>query len=68
MLAAAVRRGLETPLLIGDMPFGSYEASNELAIASAQRFVKEAGSTRSSSNAAAPPSTAPARSSAPGSR
>jgi len=42
MLTAAVRRGLETPLLIGDMPFGSYEASNELAIASAQRFVKEA--------------------------
>ena len=42
MLTAAVRRGLETPMLIGDMPFGSYEASNELAIASAQRFVKEA--------------------------
>jgi 3-methyl-2-oxobutanoate hydroxymethyltransferase len=43
MLAAAVRRGLSTPLLVGDMPFGSYEASNELAIRSAQRFVKEAG-------------------------
>jgi 3-methyl-2-oxobutanoate hydroxymethyltransferase len=43
MLAAAVRRGLSTPLLVGDMPFGSYEASNELAISSAQRFVKEAG-------------------------
>ncbi|HZG49150.1 MAG TPA: 3-methyl-2-oxobutanoate hydroxymethyltransferase [Thermoleophilaceae bacterium] len=43
MLAAAVRRGLSTPLLIGDMPFGSYEASNELAITNAQRFVKEAG-------------------------
>jgi 3-methyl-2-oxobutanoate hydroxymethyltransferase len=43
MLAAAVRRGLSTPLLIGDMPFGSYEASNEIAIRSAQRFVKEAG-------------------------
>jgi len=43
MLAAAVRRGLQTPLLIGDLPFGSYEASDELAIASAQRFVKEAG-------------------------
>ena len=43
ILAAAVRRGLETPLLIGDMPFGSYEGSNELAVASAQRFVKEAG-------------------------
>jgi 3-methyl-2-oxobutanoate hydroxymethyltransferase len=43
MLAAAVRRGLETPLLVGDLPFGSYEASNELAVATAQRFVKEAG-------------------------
>jgi 3-methyl-2-oxobutanoate hydroxymethyltransferase len=43
MLAAAVRRGLETPLLIGDLPFGSYERSNEQAIENAQRFVKEAG-------------------------
>jgi len=43
MLAAAARRGLTTPLLVGDMPFGSYEMSNEHAIASAQRFVKEAG-------------------------
>ena len=42
-MASAVRRGLHTPLLIGDMPFGSYEASNEDAIANAQRFVKEAG-------------------------
>jgi 3-methyl-2-oxobutanoate hydroxymethyltransferase len=42
MLAKAVRRGLETPLMIGDMPFGSYEASNEEAIHSAQRFIKEA--------------------------
>ena len=43
MLTKAVRRGLSTPLLIGDMPFGSYESSNEQAIANAQRFVKEAG-------------------------
>jgi 3-methyl-2-oxobutanoate hydroxymethyltransferase len=43
MLSAAVRRGLRTPLLVGDMPFGSYEASNEQAIANAQRFIKEAG-------------------------
>jgi 3-methyl-2-oxobutanoate hydroxymethyltransferase len=43
MLARAVRRGLSTPLMIGDLPFGSYEASNEEAIRSAQRFVKEAG-------------------------
>ncbi|MBN8866948.1 MAG: 3-methyl-2-oxobutanoate hydroxymethyltransferase [Solirubrobacterales bacterium] len=43
MLAKAVRRGTKTPFLVGDLPFGSYEASNELAIASAQRMIKEAG-------------------------
>jgi 3-methyl-2-oxobutanoate hydroxymethyltransferase len=43
MLASAVRRGLTTPLLVGDLPFGSYEASDEQAIATAQRFIKEAG-------------------------
>jgi 3-methyl-2-oxobutanoate hydroxymethyltransferase len=43
ILAAAVHRGLRTPFLVGDMPFGSYENSNEQAIENAQRFVKEAG-------------------------
>ncbi len=43
MLAAAARRGLRTPLLVGDLPFGSYEASDEQAIRTAQRFIKEAG-------------------------
>jgi 3-methyl-2-oxobutanoate hydroxymethyltransferase len=43
MLASAARRGLTTPLLIGDLPFASYETSNEQAITTAQRFVKEAG-------------------------
>jgi 3-methyl-2-oxobutanoate hydroxymethyltransferase len=43
MLASAARRGLQTPLLIGDLPFGSYEASDEQAVATAQRFIKEAG-------------------------
>jgi 3-methyl-2-oxobutanoate hydroxymethyltransferase len=43
MLGKAVRRGLKTPLMVGDMPMGSYEASNELAVRSAQRLVKETG-------------------------
>ncbi len=43
MLARAVRRGLQTPFMIGDLPFGSYEVSDEQAVATAMRFVKEAG-------------------------
>jgi 3-methyl-2-oxobutanoate hydroxymethyltransferase len=43
MLTAAVRRGLRAPLLVADLPFGSYEASDAHAIATAHRFVKEAG-------------------------
>lgn len=43
VLARAARRGLHTPLLIGDLPFGSYEISDEQAIATAMRMVKEAG-------------------------
>jgi 3-methyl-2-oxobutanoate hydroxymethyltransferase len=43
VLGKAVRRGLKTPLMVGDMPMGSYESSNELAIQSAQRLVKETG-------------------------
>ena len=43
MLGKAVRRGLSTPLMVGDMPMGSYEASNELAVQNAQRLVKETG-------------------------
>jgi 3-methyl-2-oxobutanoate hydroxymethyltransferase len=43
VLARAVRRGLRTPLLIGDLPFGSYEVSDEQAITTAMRMVKDAG-------------------------
>jgi 3-methyl-2-oxobutanoate hydroxymethyltransferase len=43
VLARAVRRGLRTPLLIGDLPFGSYEVSDEQAITTAMRMIKEAG-------------------------
>jgi 3-methyl-2-oxobutanoate hydroxymethyltransferase len=43
VLTRAVRRGLTTPLMIGDLPFGSYEISDEQAITTALRMVKEAG-------------------------
>lgn len=43
ILTSAVRRGLFAPLLIADLPFGSYEASDEQAVATAQRFVKTTG-------------------------
>ncbi len=43
MLGKAVRRGLRVPLMVGDMPMGSYEASNEIAVQNAQRLIKETG-------------------------
>ncbi len=43
VLCRAVRRGLRTPLLIGDLPFGSYQRSDDQAIETGIRFVKEAG-------------------------
>jgi len=43
VLARAVRRGLKTPFLVGDLPFGSYEVSDEQAVQTAMRFIKEAG-------------------------
>lgn len=39
----AVRRGTKYAFLIGDMPFMSYQISNEEAVRNAGRFMKEAG-------------------------
>lgn len=43
MLTRAVRRGVRTKLLVGDLPYGSYEHGDAQAIATARRFVDEAG-------------------------
>lgn len=39
----AVRRGAPNTFVVGDMPFGSYQISDELAAENAIRFLKEGG-------------------------
>jgi 3-methyl-2-oxobutanoate hydroxymethyltransferase len=43
VLTRAVRRGAPGLPIVGDMPWGSYEESDEVAVRTAQRFVDEAG-------------------------
>jgi len=43
MLTRAVTRGAWRPLVVADMPFGSFQVSDEEALRNAIRFVKEAG-------------------------
>ena len=42
-LTRAVARAARRPIVVGDMPFGSYQVSDEDAVRNAIRFVKEAG-------------------------
>jgi len=39
----AVRRAVRQAMVVADMPFGSYQVSNEEGVANAVRFLKEAG-------------------------
>ena len=43
MLASAVRRGAPNKFIVGDLPKGSYEVSDEDAVRNAMRFIKESG-------------------------
>jgi 3-methyl-2-oxobutanoate hydroxymethyltransferase len=42
-MTKSVSRAVRVPIVIGDLPFGSYQASDEEAVHNAVRFVKEAG-------------------------
>jgi 3-methyl-2-oxobutanoate hydroxymethyltransferase len=42
-LTRTVSRQVRRPIVIGDLPFGSYQVSDEDAVRTAVRFLKEGG-------------------------
>jgi 3-methyl-2-oxobutanoate hydroxymethyltransferase len=54
MLTGAVTRGVSRALVVGDMPFGSFQVSDEEAVRNAIRFVKEAGADAAKIEGAGP--------------
>jgi len=43
LMCAAARRGAPNTYIVGDMPFMSYQESDEIAVRNAGRYIKEAG-------------------------
>ena len=66
-LTRTVARAVRRPIVVGDMPFGSYQVSDEDAVANAIRFVKEARADVVKLEGAGPWLSRAARSSTPGS-
>ena len=66
-LTRTVSRQVHRPIVVGDLPFGSYETSDEDAVAPPSASSRRAAPTSSSSRAPGRWSPARARSSTPGS-
>jgi 3-methyl-2-oxobutanoate hydroxymethyltransferase len=60
-LTRTVARAARRPIVIGDMPFGSYQVSDEDAVRNAIRFVKESGADAVKLEGGAAPSVSRAR-------
>jgi 3-methyl-2-oxobutanoate hydroxymethyltransferase len=61
VLAKAARRAVRTPLLVVDLPFGSYEVSDEQAVGTGVRVLKESGADAVKLEGGGPVSVARAR-------